>query len=187
MSNFFKTAVKTFKTSGTLHPSSQWLVNKLLKNIDFSRDLTLIEFGTGDGVVTLEIAKRMNKNSQLLALEINPEFLALTEENLQGRENVQILDRSAFDIGEILEEKGIKEVDNFISSLPLSFFSDSETRPYLETCYSRLKAGNSYAQYQYTLGKYKLLRESFDSVNIDFTFRNIPPAFIYTCYKKANT
>ncbi len=183
MSSFLKTALKTFKTSGTVRPSSPWLVRKLIQNIDFSQDLVLVEFGTGDGVVTLEIAERMSANSKLYALEINPDFYKLTVAKLAEYPNVQILFLSAFEVEQMLKEEGINEVDNFISSLPLSLFKDSDSEDFLHTCYQYLKPGHSYSQYQYTLGKYKMLRHIFDRVKVDFTFRNLPPAFIYTCFK----
>ncbi len=183
MSSFLKTALKSFRTSGTLHPSSQWLIEKLLHNIDFGRDLTIVEFGTGDGVITEVIADRMSADSQLIALEINEDFYKMTAEKLRSYPQVQVLQRSAFEIGDLLNELHIYEVDYFISSLPLSLFSEDKTAPFLETCYSLLVPGQSYAQYQYTLGKYKLLRQIFDKVSLDFTFRNLPPAFIYTCIK----
>ncbi len=184
MSSFLKTALKTFKTSGTVHPSSPWLVNKLLKNIDFTQDLILVEFGTGDGVITHEIAQRMNSRSVLYAFEINQEFYDLASSKLAMYPNVHILYRSAFELDEMLEEESIDTVDYIISSLPLSLFKKSKSEKLLQSCYTHLKPSQSFSQYQYTLGKYKLLRQHFDTVNIDFTFRNIPPAFIYTCFKK---
>ncbi|WCC42260.1 hypothetical protein PJJ26_12605 [Tenacibaculum finnmarkense] len=43
--NFFKEAVKNYKTSGTVAPSSKYLANKMLREIDFSKANVIIELG----------------------------------------------------------------------------------------------------------------------------------------------
>ncbi len=185
MKNFIKTAVSSFKTSGTIHPSSPSLVRKLLNNIDFNEDIVIIELGTGDGVVTKEIARKINPNSTLLALEINPTFCDMARKAVCQYHNVEVLNESALDILHVLEKRGISNADHIISSLPLSFFKQSETRQLLEDCYTAISPGGYYKQYQYSLDKYKMLKKIFDHVKLDYTLRNVPPAFIYSCTKKS--
>ena len=72
--DFFKVAVKNLKTSGTLIPSSKFLAQKMLKNIDFYASNVLVELGPGNGAITHEILKNIGPNSHLICFEVNDEF-----------------------------------------------------------------------------------------------------------------
>ncbi len=184
MNNFIKTALGSFRTSGTIRPSSPSLIRKMLVNIDFDRDITILEFGAGDGVVTLEIAKRLGPASKLYSFEINPEFYSMAKEQIADHPNVQMLPVSAFEVKRQIEMRDIGEVDYIVSCLPISFFKDAVARPYLEDCYDVLTDEGKFIQFQYSLSRYKLLRKVFESVKLSYTLRNLPPAFIYTCTKR---
>jgi len=53
----------------------------------------------------------------------------------------------------------------------------------LESVRSNLREGGHYLQYQYSLRNYAELKPIFRKVKLDFTFRNMPPAFVYECTK----
>ena len=57
--NFFKEAIKDLKTSGTVTPSSRFLVDRMLKRIDFSKVNVLVELGPGNGAITALILKKI--------------------------------------------------------------------------------------------------------------------------------
>ena len=56
---FFKESIKSMKTSGSIAPSSKYLIQKCLKNVNFDKAEVILEFGVGDGVITEEILKRL--------------------------------------------------------------------------------------------------------------------------------
>lgn len=181
MKSFLKEALTTFKTTGTVRPSSKYLINKILKSVDFSRSLVIVEFGAGDGCITAEVARRMTADSQLHSFEINEQFLSFCEKKFSNQSNVKIVNHSAFEFDEYLREQGIDHVDYIISSLPLALFKPSMVQRLLNKVNEWLDEDGQFYQYQYSLGNYGQLRKNFDSVSINFTARNLPPAFIYTC------
>lgn len=181
---FFKEAVKNIKTSGSLMPSSRFLINKMLQNIDFSKDLVLVEFGPANGIITTEIMKRMSKNSKLICFEIHPAFyqeLLLTVND----DRIIVLNESAENIENELEKLNIKSIDFCISSLPLAMIPKPICENIIKNTLKVLRPKGGFVQYQYSLQYYKRLKNSFKRKNIHLKFcvLNFPPAFIYSCEK----
>jgi len=151
-----------------------------LKNIDFDQDLTILEFGTGDGCITKEIVKRISDNSNLYSFETNSSLWVQSRNMFHKNTNVEIFNHSAFDFESVLSELKIKKVDIFISSLPLALFDNSEVTLLINKMKDFLNPQGQFIQYQYSIDKYSYLKNVFDTVQLDFTIRNVPPAFTYT-------
>ena len=180
MKSFFKVAINSIKTSGTIKPSSKQLIKSCLKDIDFNKASTIIEFGTGNGCITQELAHQMQRHSQLYSFEINPEFHSYSKSRFAQHGNIEILKMSALDFDTVLEQQAIDGVDYIISSLPLTLFKDSEAQLLLHKVRQHLNEDGIFVQYQYNLSRYKLLKKHFNRVQLDFTMMNLPPAFVYT-------
>ncbi|WP_196886400.1 class I SAM-dependent methyltransferase [Aureivirga sp. CE67] len=183
MNSFFKEALKSLKTSGTIKPSSKYLINNCLKDLPFDKAKTIIEFGAGDGCFTREISKRMRKDTMLYSFEINKKFYEYSCSQFENQNNIKILNNSALDFDEILSEKTIYNADIIISSLPLSLLNNIEVSRLLNKINKYLKSGGVFVQYQYSLGKFYQFKDVFYYVNMSLTLINIPPAFVFKCYK----
>lgn len=181
MKSFLKEALSSIKTTGTIRPSSRYLVNEILKRSDFDKARVIIEFGPGDGVITEQIVQRMHKDAKLIVFEINDAFYEHCQTKFKNDTRVEVLKASAFDINKILADRGVEQVDEIISSLPMSLFDKSDLQALLKDISHIMAEKSLFVQYQYSLGKYFLLKEYFESVRIGFTPRNLPPAFVYYC------
>ena len=180
--NFFSLEhINTFRKSGTIAPSSKSLINKCLKEINFEENQVIIEFGIGNGCITEEILKRMKQNSKILCFEINEKFCEQCQDKFSKYKNIEVINSSALNFPDILQEKGIVKVDFFISSLPLSMLKNKDVKELFVKVNTYLKRQGAYVQYQYSLDKHKLMKDNFREVNIDFTWLNLPPAFVYNC------
>ena len=178
---FFKESIKSMKTSGSIRPSSKYLIKKCLQHVDFAQAKVILEFGVGDGCITEEILKKVNPGCRIIALEINENLCDYSRERFKEHKNLELHCASAFDFDELLKELGVDNVDYIISSLPLSLFKQAEIEGLFEKVPNFLSEEGAYIQYQYTLGKYVYLKKVFEKVSIDFTLRNTPPALIFTC------
>jgi phospholipid N-methyltransferase len=81
----------------------------------------------------------------------------------------------------LLHELGIEKVDYLISSLPLAILPKADLDVLFKKIPQYLINDGNFVQYQYSLNKYKFLKSVFNSVKLDFTPINLPPAFIYRC------
>ncbi len=183
MKSFYKEAIKSIKTSGTVVQSSKYLIQSCLKDLDLENSKTILEFGAGDGCITEQILKRKNSAAMLYSFEINPHFYEFCTQKFMSQEKIEIIKQSALEFDIFLKKNTINEVDYIISSLPLALFPESEVKLFLNKVGEHLKEGGIFVQYQYSLDKYKLLKEHFKSVKVNFILRNVPPAFVYRCYK----
>jgi len=173
--------IKSFKTSGTITPSSKVLIKALLAPIDFTAARCIIELGPGTGCVTRSILERMRADCVLICFEVNSDFIGQLEALEDPR--LRVVNACASSIRTILDDLDIEEVDHIVSSLPLALIDDAVVKRILESVRSNLREGGRYLQYQYSLSNYAELKPIFKKVKLDFTFRNMPPAFVYECTK----
>ncbi len=179
--SFTAHALHSLKSIGSVAPSSKFLVNNMLKSIDFSKPLVIVEFGAGNGAFTKSLVSKVHKDSTLLSFELNQEFVTDLKNNLGRHKHLHIVHDSAFNFEKHLARAGVTKVDYFVSSLPLALFKSHEKSDFLKTCSSYLKPEGSFLQYQYSLNSYKKLKQNFNKVGLGFTLINVPPAFIYEC------
>ena len=179
--NFIKQYLKDKKMVGAVSPSSKFLGKKMLSSVDFSKDKLIVELGPGTGVFTDMIIERMAEDARLLVFELNDNFYNSLSARIDDP-RVQIIHDSAEFIHNYIGEK--EKLDVVISSLPLMVFPVKLRQAVVNESYNYLKNNGKYIQFQYSLQSKKLLETKYDEVKIQFTIKNFPPAFVYSCVKK---
>tara|TARA_B110000285_G_scaffold223341_1_gene278703 strand:- start:4265 stop:4819 length:555 start_codon:yes stop_codon:yes gene_type:complete len=178
--SFIKQFFKDRQMVGSVTPSTRFLAEKMIKNIDFNKDKLIIELGPGNGVFTDLILKQMEPDTKLIILELNNEFY----KSLSGRitdPRVKVVHDSAENIEKYIP--GGAKVDCVISSLPLMVLPEAVRVNIVNISNAVLKPKGLYMQFQYSLQSKKLLESVFCTVSVKFTIKNFPPAFVYTCRK----
>lgn len=176
---FLKEFWKDKQMVGAISPSTRFLGEKMIENVDFDKARMIVELGPGTGVFTELILNRMHPDAKLLVFELNDSFY----QNLAKRfddPRVQIIHDSAEKIADYTDGK---KVDAVISSLPLMVFSEELRNNVVNAAYDSLKKDGKYMQFQYSLQSKKLLQSVYKTVSVKFTMKNLPPAFVYTCSK----
>ena len=180
--SFINQFMKDKKMVGSIRPSSKYLMNKMLENIDFNTARVIVELGPGTGVFTYEILKRMSQDSVLLIFELNQGFMRTLRKNIKDKRAIFIYD-SAEKIQEYIQKHELGQADAIISSLPLYNFPQELRDTIVNNSFEALKDTGKYIQFQYTKQAKKMLQAKFSTVSISFTPLNFPPAFVYTCDK----
>tara|TARA_R110002072_G_scaffold10821_1_gene49994 strand:- start:2868 stop:3416 length:549 start_codon:yes stop_codon:yes gene_type:complete len=176
--NFIKQFLKDKKMVGALAPSSRFLGERMLENIDFSTDKIILELGPGTGVFTDLVIEQMAEDAQLFVFELNDNFYNSLNVRIDDP-RVKIIHDSAEHIMQYITGK----VDVVISSLPLMVFSEELRKNVVQASFDSIKENGKYIQFQYSKQSKKLLESKYSDVSIKFTVKNFPPAFIYTCLK----
>lgn len=179
---FFKEALRNLKNVGTVTPSSRFLANRMLKEIDFSKVNVLVEFGPGNGAITKHILDKLPPKALLVCFEINDSFY----NQLLDLEHPQlvVVQSSAEKIEEELNLLGFNKTSHIISSLPLTIIPEQISTEILDNSFGVLENGGTYIQFQYSLSYFKKLKAVFNkSISLDFEPLNFPPAFVYRCKK----
>lgn len=182
--NFFKQYLSEKKVVGAVAPSSKFLCKKMLNDVDFSKDLVLVEFGPGTGVFTDEIISRMTEKSVLYVFELNEVFFDSLNKRIKDP-RVKLFHDSAEKVELFINKDNYHHADYVLSSLPLAVIPENVKLEILEVSKKVLGDHGKYIQFQYSLNAKKLLKSYFKRMHISFTAINIPPAFVYTCSNTA--
>jgi phospholipid N-methyltransferase len=178
---FFKAFLKNPLRTGSIIESSPVLAEKMLEKIEFQNVRCIVELGSGSGIITKKILKKMRKDCILLCFEIEP-ALAEKLRNIEDSRLIVVND-SAEKIDIYLKKYGFQKADCIISSLPLASLPSKTSRSILKNIYAYLPSGGHYVQFQYSLAHRRQIKYLFSSVAISFVLLNFPPAFVYVCVK----
>ncbi len=164
-----------------LTSSSKFLINKVVKSIDFTKDLVLVEFGAGDGCLTEVLLDKMTPGSRLYSYELLPEFYEYCSKKFAGDERLKLLNHNALEFKDDLIEDGHDSCNAIVSSLPLSFMKAKDKDALLHKASEMIQSDGTFLQFQYSLLEWPRIKKYFNKVRMDFALLNLPPAFIYRC------
>ena len=181
--SYFKHFLKEKKMIGSISPSSTYLAEKMLENVDFENSKTIIEIGPGTGVFTKKIIEKLSPDCKFIVFELNTTFYESLHSEISDPRVILIND-SAENLNKHLIKLGLTNTDFILSSLPLSNFPLRFIVRLLKQFNAALTSNGKYIQFQYSLGAKGIIERNFSNVEISFTPLNLPPAFIYTCSKK---
>jgi len=179
---FFSTFLKYPKQIGSVVPSSKFLIDSLLEDIDFKNAKCVVEYGSGTGRVTKEILKRARKDAKIVCFEINRKFYKYLSNNVKDKRAVLIND-SAENIKRHLRSLGIEKADYVVSGLPFSNFPDNKKCAIMGETRSTLKNNGKFVFYQFFVKFNRHLNHYFSKISTSFMPLNIPPCFVYVCEK----
>lgn len=174
--NFFKHP----RMLGSLIPSSRFLINGLLKRIDWGQAEVIVEFGPGVGTITIEILQRLGPNGRLIVFETNGDFVRYLRESVRDP-RLHIVHGSAADIGVVLGELGLPGADYVISGIPYSIMPPEVRSSILQETRDALKPGGRFLVYQFSPAVLPHLNDTFSVVRKGFEPLNILPAWLYFC------
>jgi len=174
--NFFKYP----KLVGWLLPSSRFLVEEVLGQIDWRQAKVVVEYGAGTGTFTKGILERLRPDGHLVALEINPEFCGFLSRSLNDR-RLQLVQESASGIEEIIARLGFAQVDYVISGIPFKTLPKSVRHSIVRQTHSVLRPHGRFLVYQLSGAVLPHLEQVFGNVSRDFALLNIIPARLFYC------
>jgi phospholipid N-methyltransferase len=176
---FFCTFVRSPFRVGSIIPSSKFLAKAMLQNVRWEQIESIVELGAGTGVFTRYIYKKKPEGSFAIIFEQDQILRNQLKERFPGL----IFRSNAIELLPALEELGLSHVDVIISGLPFAMFPQTMREEILRGVSQALKPGGLFVAFQYSLQLRKQLNLYFSSVEYSFVPLNIPPAFVYTCYK----
>lgn len=174
--NFFKHP----RMLGSLIPSSRFLINGLLKQIDWNRARVIVEYGPGVGTITSEILRRLQPEERLIVFETNAEFVRYLRRSLPDP-RLHIVHGSAERVGEVLAELGLEAADYIISGIPFSVMPPAARDGILRQTQAALRPNGRFLVYQFSPAVLPHLNEIFSEVRKGFEPLNILPAWLYFC------
>jgi phospholipid N-methyltransferase len=177
---FGRNFIKHPKMLGSLIPSSRFLVNHVLAQVDWSRARVLLEYGPGVGTFTTEILRRMRPDAVLVALETNTDFVRFLRGRLRD-DRLHVIHGSAADADTALSRLQLSHADYVISGIPYTTMSPDLRDTILSKTHLVLNPDGAFLVYQFTRAVLPYLQRVFGSVYQDFEPLNVMPARLFYC------
>jgi phospholipid N-methyltransferase len=177
---FSRNFIKHPRMLGSLIPSSRFLVNRLLDQVDWGRAGTIVEYGPGVGTFTGEILNRLRPDGNLVAIDTNRDFARYLTHTLRD-DRLHVIEGSAADAQESLQERGLGRADYVISGIPYSTMPPELRAQILRNTHDLLQPDGAFLVYQFTRAVLPHLRQMFPHVQQEFEPRNIMPARLFYC------
>lgn len=168
------------KQIGSITPSSMFLAQKMLDQVNWSEVDHLAELGAGTGAITKYIEAVNLKNANVLLFEQD----ALLRDQLQKRFPAYACYADACKLREALENEQIEHLDCILSGLPFFNFPQQLRDQLMDQIITSLKPGGLFIAFQYSQQMKKQLSGLFDIEHVHYVPWNIPPAFVYVCRKR---
>jgi phospholipid N-methyltransferase len=180
LKNFIRHPIET----GAVAASSSGLADAITEAANLDDARVVVEFGSGTGVFTEAIARKLPERATFFALEINPAFVEATRSRCPG---VDVIHDSAVETKAHLRRRGLDYCDRVVCGLPWASFSETRQADLLETIVQVLRPGGVFVTFAYVQGLLmpagwrfrKNLKSTFPRVTTTRTvWRNVPPAFV---------
>ena len=165
---------------GSLIPSSRFLVNKVLSEVDWARARVFMEYGPGVGTFTTEILGRMRPDAVLIVLETNVDFVGFLRGKIHD-DRLHVIHGSAAEADVALAGLNLSHADYVISGIPYTTIPSEIRELILQKTHSILHANGAFLVYQFTRTVLPYLQQVFGRVEQDFEPLNVMPARLFFC------
>lgn len=177
---FGRNFIKHPKMLGSLIPSSRFLVNKVLNEVDWDHARVFLEYGPGVGTFTTEILRRMHPDAVLVVLETNVDFVRFLRGKVRD-DRLHVVHGSAADAGAALTRLSLSHADYVISGIPYTTMPAEVREAILRTTHAVLHPNGAFLVYQFTRTVLPYLERVFGMVRQDFEPLNVMPARLFYC------
>lgn len=177
---FARNFLKHPRMLGSLIPSSRFLIEQVLRKVDWKQARVIVEYGPGVGTFTREILDRMHPDATLVVIEMNEDFVGFLRRSIRDP-RLHVVHGSAEEAAGVLAGLGHAKADYVISGIPFSTMPEEVRLSILRTTRSLLAPRGAFLVYQFTGGLLPDLKQIFSWVQQGFEPLNILPARLFYC------
>ncbi len=187
--NFLRELITRPATTGAIAPSSRYLAEIIVEDLDLHTADVVLEYGPGTGVFTEFVLRELRPGAKFAAIELNPRFAKLFKSRYPL---VPVFQDSVTNVQGICESAGMQSVDCIVSGLPWAIFPESLQVQCLDQMMRVLKPGGRFVTFTYVPSLALAGARRFASMLPDYfsvvskspvVWLNVPPAFVYRCQR----
>jgi phospholipid N-methyltransferase len=179
---FFRGFLKHPVMVGSVIPSSDKLIARMLAPVDWSRTKLFVEYGPGVGTFCGPILERLAPDAQLIAIDTNPEFVAYLRDHFRDS-RFSAIHGSAADVGAIVADHGHESADYVLSGLPFSTLPPGVGAAIGAATHAVLRPGGAFLVYQFSPKVRDFIAPHFTRIDHGMEWWNVPPAQLYWAWK----
>jgi phosphatidylethanolamine/phosphatidyl-N-methylethanolamine N-methyltransferase len=181
---FFTAFLRRPRTVGAVLPSSRYLADLLVGELDLQAGDLVVEFGPGTGPMTAVIQKRLPAEACYLGIERDPTFRELLRQRFPS---LRFHCGSADRLGEILAKDGLPRPRRIISGLPFASLPTPVQDGIIRGVDQSLADDGEFRTFQYTHAYWFPAARRFRTAmarrfprygRLGPVLRNVPPAWV---------
>ena len=169
--------IKQPMVNASITPSSTRAARKMVKGLNLGQMKYVVELGPGTGAFTDILAKRLSNDCKVLLIELEHSFIKNLENKYDHR--FEIVEASASELENLLNDRGIDNVDLVISSLPFNM-PERVKNKLQDTLIKLTEKGTCLRWFTYFPWLMKKHYKRFNFEKAYFVAWNFPPMWIYT-------
>jgi phosphatidylethanolamine/phosphatidyl-N-methylethanolamine N-methyltransferase len=179
---FFKGFVKHPVMVGSIIPSSDRTVQKMLAPVDWENLKLFVEYGPGIGTFCQPVLDRMRPDACLLVIDLNPDFVDYLRDNIRDSRFIAV-HGSAADVNEIIAQFGFEHADYVLSGLPFSTLPNNLGPVIAEATARAIRPGGAFLVYQFRARARDFMAPHFARIDHGFEAWNILPCHLFWGWK----
>jgi phospholipid N-methyltransferase len=180
---FFKGFVKHPVMVGSIIPSSDRTVDKMLAPVDWENTKLFVEYGPGIGTFCLPVLSRMRPDATLLVIDLNEDFIIYLRKTIRDSRFIAV-HGSAADVNEIINPCGCKRADYVLSGLPFSTLPNNLGPIIAEETAKAIRPGGAFLVYQFRARARDFMTPHFRKIDSGFELWNILPCHLFWGWKE---
>ena len=167
---------------GSIIPSSDRLIARMLRRVDWAACKVFVEYGPGVGTFCRPVLERMAPDAMLIAIDTNPDFIRYLNGTIADPRFVAV-HGSAADVERIVREQGHEQADYVLSGLPFSTLPPGVGPAIAAATHRVIRPGGAFLVYQFNPKVRDFLTPHFARIDHDMEWWNVPPAQLYWGWK----
>lgn len=179
---FFKGFLKHPVMVGSIIPSSDSTVRKMLEPVDWQGCDLFVEYGPGVGTFCRPVLERLKPNAALVVIDLNPDFIEYLDKTIHDSRFFPI-HGSAADVQEIIRDLGHEKADYILSGLPFSTLPHNLGPKIAQETYDAIRPGGAFLVYQFVKKARDYMAVHFDRIENGYSFWNILPCHLFWGWK----
>ncbi len=179
---FLRGFVKHPVMVGSVIPSSNKLIRKMLSRVDWAETKLIVEYGPGVGTFCRPILEKLAPDAKLIAIDTNADFIDYLNATILDSRFVAV-HGSAADVGTIVADHGHDHADFVLSGLPFSTLPPGVGDMIAAATRDVLRPGGAFLVYQFNPRVRDFLDRQFARIDHGMEWWNVPPAQLWWAWK----
>ncbi|GGB60021.1 class I SAM-dependent methyltransferase [Blastomonas aquatica] len=179
---FAKGFVKHPVMVGSIVPSSDRTIRKMLAPVPWQTVELFVEYGPGVGTFCRPVLDKLPRNATYIAIDTNPDFIRYLRKTIPDSRFIAV-HGSAADVEAIIAQHGFAHADYVLSGLPLSTLPGNVADEIAQATHRALRPGGAFLVYQFNTFTNQLIRPYFDRVDRGYEFWNVLPCHLFWGWK----
>ena len=180
---FFSGFLKHPVMVGSIIPSSEKLIDRMLGPVDWANTKLFVEYGPGVGTFSRQILERMAPDATYLAIDTNPDFIRYLNHTITDS-RLAAVHASAADVEQLVRDHGYESADYVLSGLPFTTLPPGIGDKIGEETCKVLRPGGAFLVYQFSPKVRDFIAPHFERIDQDMGGWNVPPAQLYWGWKE---